>query len=113
VVKRGDLCWASLQSPRGSAPGHDRPVVVVQSDLLNETAIGTFLCAIITSNLRLLQSEGNVALRKTESRLTKDLVVNVTQLLAIDRADLVECVTSLSAKTMRQIDVGIRFSLDL
>lgn len=66
-----------------------------------------------SANLRLLQSEGNVALRKDESRLTKDSVVNVTQLLAIDRADLVERVTSLSAKTMRRIDTGIRFALDL
>ncbi len=113
MVKRGDLWWASLQNPRGSAPGYDRPVVVVQSDLLNETAIGTCLCAIVTSNLGFLQSEGNVSLRTDESRLAKDSVVNVTQLLAIDRADLVERVTSLTAKTMRKIDSGIRFALDL
>jgi len=112
-VKRGEIWWANMESPRGSAPGHNRPVVVIQSDLLNATAINTCLCAVVTSNLRLLHSEGNVALRKDESRLAKESLVNVTQLLALDRADLVERVTSLSAKTMRLIDTGIRFALDL
>lgn len=112
-MKRGELWWATLESPRGSSPGHDRPVVVIQSDLLNVSAIDTCLCAVVTSNLRLLHSEGNVALRKDESRLPKESVVNVTQLLAVDRADLVERVTSLSAKKMRPIDSGIRLALDL
>jgi mRNA-degrading endonuclease toxin of MazEF toxin-antitoxin module len=40
-------------------------------------------------------------------------VVNVTQLLAIDTRDLVARVTFLSAKTMRLIDAGLRFALDL
>ena len=113
MVRRGELWWARLGKPRGTSPGYDRPVVIVQSDLLNETAIGTFLCAVVTSNLQLLGSEGNVALLTRESGLPKESVVNVTQLLAIDNADLSERITMLGAKTMRLIDAGLRFALDV
>jgi mRNA interferase MazF len=38
-MKRGELWWASLKTPEGSDPGYRRPVVVVQSNALNDSRI--------------------------------------------------------------------------
>ncbi len=38
---RGELWWASLGVPAASEPGYRRPVLVVQSDLFNQSAIRT------------------------------------------------------------------------
>ena len=41
VISRGDVWWAELGDPVGSGPGYRRPVVVVQGDSLNRSAIAT------------------------------------------------------------------------
>ena len=103
-MRRGEIWWASLPEPRGSEPGYRRPVLVVQSDAF---------VAAITSNLRLADAPGNVLLRKRTSRLPKDSVVNVSQLITVDRSFLKERVAELSPKRMRAVDEGLRLVLTL
>ncbi|HDH03028.1 MAG TPA: type II toxin-antitoxin system PemK/MazF family toxin, partial [Actinobacteria bacterium] len=43
VIRRGDVWWADLTDPAGSGPGFRRPVLVVQSDQFNRSAIGTVI----------------------------------------------------------------------
>ncbi|MBI2763529.1 MAG: type II toxin-antitoxin system PemK/MazF family toxin [Chloroflexi bacterium] len=51
VIAQGDVWWADLSDPAGSAPGFRRPVVVVQSDAFNRSAIRTVVCVPLTSVL--------------------------------------------------------------
>jgi mRNA interferase MazF len=44
---RGEIWWANLPPPGGSAPAKRRPVLVIQSDSFNRSAINTVICAII------------------------------------------------------------------
>ena len=111
VVARGELWWADLADPRGSAPGLRRPVVVVQSDAFNRSRIQTVIVAAVTSNLRLAEAPGNVPLPKRQSRLPKDSVVNVSQLLTLDRSLLAERVGRLPARCLSTIDAGLRLVL--
>ena len=53
------------------------PSMVVQSDAINRTRIGTILCIPLTSNLMLARAPGNVLLRKSETGLDRDCVANV------------------------------------
>ena len=112
-MKRGEVWWASLPAPTGSGPGFRRPVVVVQSNPFNQSRIATVIVAIITSNLKLADAPGNVRVGKSESGLAKSSVVNVSQVITLDRELLTRRVRGLPADTMRQIDEGLSLALGL
>lgn len=112
-MKRGEIWWASLPDPVGSGPGLRRPVLVVQSEPFNASRIATVVVAVITSNTALADAPGNVALRKSDSGLPKPSVVNVSQVLTIDRTLLTERVRMLASVPMRRIDEGLRLVLGL
>lgn len=112
-MRRGEIWWASLPVPRGSEPGFRRPVVVVQSDAFNRSQIRTVVAAVISSNMRLADAPGNVALSHRESRLDRDSVINVSQVITLDRSYLTERVGKLSAKLIAAIDDGLRLVLSL
>lgn len=110
-MKRGELWWASLSVPLGSGPGYRRPVVVVQANPLNQSRIATVVVATVTSNLSLAEAPGNVRVGKAESGLGKASIMNVSQLVTLDRSVLTERVRSLPAEVMRAIDDGLRLVL--
>ena len=107
VIRQGDIFWADLGTPEGSAPGYLRPVVVVQKDLLNTSRLPTVVVSVITGNLRLAEVSGNVLLRRNEGNLSKASVVNVTQLYTLDEMQLGDYIGSLSPVRIREIFVGI------
>jgi len=112
-MKRGEVWWANLPPPSGSGPGYRRPVLVIQSNAFNESKISSVLVAIITSNLALSDAPGNVRLSKTSGGLSKASVVNVSQLLTMDRNFLGKRVGSLPASTMQRVDAGLKLVLSL
>ena len=112
-MQRGEIWWAALPEPAGSEPGYRRPVLIVQADAFTESAIRTVVCAAITSNLQLGAAPGNVRIAARPSGLRKPSIVNVSQVAAIDRTFLKECIKTLDAQTMRQIDDGLRLVLNL
>ena len=112
-MKRGEVWWASLPPPTGSGPGFRRPVVVVQSNPFNQSRIATVIVAAVTSNHALASAPGNVRVGKSESGLAKPSVVNVSQILTLDRALLTQRVRGLPADTMRQIDEGLRLAIGI
>jgi mRNA interferase MazF len=77
-MRRGEIWWASLGEPQGSGPGYRRPVLIVQSNEFNESAIGTSICAALTSNMRLADAPGNVRVTRRASGLSQESVVNVS-----------------------------------
>ena len=112
-MRRGEIWWASLQNPQGSGPGYRRPVVIVQSDSFNESRINTVIVAIITSNLNLAAAPGNVMIEQRVSMLSNDSIVNVSQVLTIDRSLLTEVVSKLPDRIMDTLDDGLRLVMNL
>lgn len=90
MIIRGDIWWASLPAPIASEPGYRRPLLVVQSNDFNQSRISTVIAAVITSNIRLADAPGNVILSKKESGLPKKSVVNVSQLITVDKSFFTE-----------------------
>jgi len=113
VIQRGDIYWVDLGRPMASEPAKRRPVVVVQADSFNASRINTVLAAVITSNQRLAAAPGNLVLSRQDSRLSKDSVVNVSQVVTLDKGALSERVASLAPEVMTQISTGLRLALDL
>ncbi len=112
-MKRGEVWWADLADPVGSGPGYRRPVLVIQSKPFNESRIATVIVAVITTNLALGEAPGNVRLSKSESGLSKPSVVNVSQVITIDKSILTEKVKSLPGAVVQRVDEGLRLALAL
>ena len=113
VIERGEIWWADLPEPVGSTPGLPRPVLIVQSDTVNQSRLNTVVIAVVTTNTKLANSEGNVLLLSRQSNLPKDSVINVSQLFTIDKSILRDFVSALSEKKMKQVNDGLRFILSL
>ena len=112
-MKRGEVWWASLPEPMGSGPGYRRPVLVIQSNPFNQSRISTVVIAVVTSNLALAEAPGNVRLAKSDAGLPRASIVNVSQVLTIDRALLTLRVKSLPERVMHRVDEGLRLVLGL
>ncbi len=113
VIKRGEIWWAELPDPIGSEPGYRRALVIIQSNEFNNSNIGTVIAAVITSNIFLAQAPGNVILPAKSSKLSKKSVVNVSQIITVDKSFLTEKAHTLASKFMEQIDDGLRLILKL
>ncbi len=113
MIARDEIWWAELPDPVGSAPGHRRPVLVVQSDIFNRSRLATVTVVALTSNIRLVDAPGNVLIPATASGLPRDSVANVTQLLTVNRELLTDRVGTLPAAFVRQVNAGLRFVLEL
>jgi mRNA interferase MazF len=112
-MRRGEIWWASLPVPQGSEPGYRRPLLVIQSDDFNRSRIQTVVAVVITSNLRLADAPGNVVLSAKDSGLPRRSVVNVSQLITVDKSFLTEKVGRLAPDKIREIEMGIRLVLAL
>lgn len=112
-MQRGEIWWATLRHLRGSEPGYRRPVLVVQSDAFNHSRIQTVVVAMITSNTRLAKAPGNVSLTKRQSGLAKPSVVNVSQVVTLDKSYLSERVKKLPRAHQKEVDRGLRLVLSL
>lgn len=113
MISRGDVWWADLGQPRGSAPGLRRPVVVVSDDRYNASQLRTVTVVALTTTRRLAALPGNVALPAEASGLDVDSVANVTQIATVDRMALDERVSALPAWLLAQVDDGLRRALGL
>lgn len=112
-MQRGEVWWADLGEPTGSEPGFRRPVAIVQADAFNRSRIGTVVCIVLTSNLRLADAPGNVLIPKGDSGLPKESVANVSQIVTIDRDTLSDRVGKLPSRVRERIDRGLRLVLEL
>lgn len=113
VIRCGEIWWANLGKPRGSAPGYSRPVLVISADAYNVSNISTIIVAAITSNAQLANAPGNVLLTSAASGLPKASVVNVSQLLTVDKSYFSKRVRRLASGSRQLVEEGLRAVLDL
>jgi mRNA interferase MazF len=108
TVRQGDLFWLDLGLSEGSGPAFRRPHVVIQNNVFNRSAIQTIVVCALTSNLRRAEAPGNVLLDEGEGDLPRQSVVNVSQVLTVDKQDLTDRIGTLSRARVREILDGLR-----
>jgi len=86
---------------------------VVQADQYNLSRIATVVVLPITSNTAVARHPGNVFLPALASGLPKDSVVNVSQPMTVDRADIDPTGSILPESLMDAVDAGLRRVVDL
>ena len=115
MTRRGQVFWVDLGESSSSAPAKRRPVLIVSADAFNRSRLQTVLAAAITSNTAMAAHPGNVFLPATATGLSQDSVVNVTQLVTLDRTDFEgqEPAGGVPGYLMIDVDAGLRLVLDL
>ena len=111
VISQGEIWWANLGDPVGSAPGFNRPVVVVQCDALNRSRIGTVVIVPLTSNLHWSEAPGNTLIPARASGLPKDSVANASLIVAVDKSQLIDRVGKISQRQLEAVLLGIEVVL--
>ena len=112
-MMRGEIWWADFGIPFGSETGFRRPVLIVQDDAFNRSRINTVLVIPLTTNLALENAPGNVLMEKEHSGLSKDSIIVVSQLSAIDKSRLVGKITRVESNILREVEFGITMVLGL
>ena len=107
MIEQAEIWWADLDEPVGSSAGYRRPVVVVQSNALNRSRIGTVVCVPLTTNLKWADAPGNVLLTKGDTGLPQDSVANVPLIVALDKQQLTERVQKVPRRRFELILAGI------
>ncbi|NIO28534.1 MAG: type II toxin-antitoxin system PemK/MazF family toxin [Candidatus Latescibacteria bacterium] len=105
--------WAALPWPHASERGYRRPVLIIQADAFNRSKIRAVIAVVITSNMQLSKAPGNVSLTRRRSGLPKSSVVNVSQIVTLDKSYLADRVGKLTRGELRAVEEGIRLVLSL
>ena len=109
-IKQFDIWLADLNPAIGTEPGKTRPVVVIQTDLLNETHPSTIICPItskVNAEILLLR----VHLKKIQLDKPSDILVD--QIRAIDNKRLLEKLGKLTKEQVQTLKTNIRIVLDI
>lgn len=107
AILQGDVYWLDFGSTSGSVPAERHPCVVVQSDAFNRSGISTTVVCLITSNMDRALAPGNVALRKGDAHLSRSSVVNVSQIVTVDKAELDERLGRLPGAALDSVLTGL------
>jgi mRNA interferase MazF len=115
VIQRGQIYWIDLGDieDHSSRPAGQRPIIIIQNDILNESDWGTTVVAALTSNLTLGSLPGAVLLPAALTGLPKESIVNPTALWTIDKSECQIVVATLPLHLMQQVDAGLQFTLGL
>ncbi len=112
-MTRGEIWWVDFGIPFGSEPGFKRPVLIVQDDEFNASAIQTVVIVPFSTNLALVEAPGNVYFAKDETGLSKDSVLVNSQIIAIDRRRLVERISRVEKRLFGEIEEGLLIVLGM
>jgi len=108
--RRGEVWTVNFYPGRGSEQRGTRPALVIQNDVGNEHAATTIVAAI-TSTLKLYPV--TVPLHRGEGGLRQASMVNLAQILTVDKSRLRQRLGALSPERLRSVDSAIQVSLDV
>jgi len=101
-IEKFHIYLADLNPRMGTEPGKIRPVIVIQTDLLNNIHPSTVVCPLTTNVIK--ESDIlRVHLFKKETGLDQDSDILVDQIRAIDNRRLLKHIGSLSQQHQQQL----------
>ncbi len=112
-MRRGEIWWADLPDPLGSAPGFTRPVIVLSADDFNQSRVATVVVAALTSSLKYASAPGMIKLAAGEGGVDRPSVVNLMALQTVDKSQLRDRLGSLPPVKMSEINEQLAVVLGL
>ena len=117
-VRQGEVYHVALPEAEdlpdnwGSGPKGRHPVVVIQHDSRIVSTLNTVVVCVVTGTTDLGDIGGNVPLSEGEANLRKDSVVNVSQIISLDKAFLGRLIGQVELVTMQRILECVRRLLE-
>lgn len=108
-INQGDLYWVQLNEASETEEGYAHPYVIIQDNVFNHSRLDTVVVCALTSNTRRANLPGNVLLEAGEANLSRQSVVEVSKVSAVDKKKLGEYIGSLTKQRIEQILTGMRF----
>ena len=108
--RRGEVWLVNFNPGRGSEQKGIRPALVIQNDTGNAYAATTIVGAITTT---IKEFPVTVVLPAGEGGLKQSSMVNLAQMLTLDKRRLQKRLGNLGAPTMHRVNEAIRVSLDV
>jgi mRNA interferase MazF len=108
--RRGEVWLVNFNPGRGSEQRGIRPAMVIQNDTGNIYA-STTIVAAITSTIK--EFPVTVVLPAGEGGLKQRSMVNLAQLLTIDKGRLQRRLGNISDPVIEQVNEAVRVSLDV
>lgn len=109
-IRQFDIWLADLNPSRGTEPGKTRPVVIVQTDLINEFHLSTLVCPV-TTNVKKDIDLLRVHLKKNQLDKLSDVLVD--QIRAIDNRRFIKKLGKLTKPQKEKLKENLRIVLDL
>ena len=111
-IKRFDVWIADLNPKIGTGPGKVRPVVIVQTDLLNNIHPSTVICPV-TTNVEPQTEILRVNLSRNEAGLKSRSAILVDQVRAIDNKRLIRRTGAINEDSRLRLIQNLKIILDL
>ncbi len=107
---KGEVWSVNFNPGRGSEQKGVRPALVIQNNIGNQYAATTIVAAITTT---LKKYPVMVALDGNEAGLKEPSMVNLTQILTVDKNRLMKKIGALKKEKLDEVNEALRVSLDL
>jgi mRNA interferase MazF len=112
-IKQYEIWIADLNPKMGTESGKTRPVVIIQTNLLNRIPHPSTMICPVTTNVKKSAEVLRVHLKKDLADLRQDGDIMIDQIRAIDNRRLVKKVGELPFEIIEKVKDNVRICLDL
>jgi len=112
-IKQFEIWIADLNPQIGTEPGKTRPVVVIQTDLLNKIPHPSTIICPVTTNVKKSSEILRVHLKKGTGNLQQACDIMIDQMRAIDNKRLTRKIGRLPNNLIEKIKENVQIVLDL
>ncbi len=113
LIKQYEIWVADLNPQKGTEPGKTRPVLVIQTNLLNKIPHPSTIICPITTNVEKDAEVLRVHLLKGMANLKEDCDILIDQIRAIDNTRLIKKIGNLPTPLIDIVKENIMITLDL
>ncbi len=113
AVKQFEIWIADLNPQIGTKPGKTRPVLAVQTNLLNKIPHPSTIVCPITTNVKKDSEILRVHIKKGLANLQQDCDIMIDQIRAIDNKRLIKKIGDLPTDLIDKIKENLIITLDL
>jgi mRNA interferase MazF len=112
-IKQFGIWIADLNPQIGTEPGKTRPVLVIQTNLLNMVPHPSTIVCPITTNIEKDSDILRVHIKKGIANLHENCDIMIDQIRAVDNKRLIKMVGDLPAELIDKVKENIMITLDL
>ncbi|MBS4028442.1 MAG: type II toxin-antitoxin system PemK/MazF family toxin [Ignavibacteriales bacterium] len=112
IIKQFDIWLADLNPQMGTEAGKVRPVLILQTNLLNRIHPSTLICPL-TTNVNEESEILRVHLRKGNAGLSEKSDIMIDQIRSIDNKRLMRKIGSLPDELIEKVKINVGIIFDL